>query len=257
MNSTKSFDSVCDGMKGLEVASQGGSPLVPRAGGPLSLRLEPMGGLPGSPLPGPSTLPPPRSEWESGAPEAPKTPRPDGNEWDIADLLLLSPGDEDYESLLEMRHYEADTSEHWSVKGGVFGFSFLQSEGECSFHRPSELPAVAVEEGSTISAMQRRRQLGRRVEVVEPPPSCEDLDESGFEPLVHSTPRPSVFGDDDEKMVGEDSGDEETRHFPSSRRRTTAGRARPTRYRWWRPPCGRKPRNFQGRLPAGRPSSRC
>jgi hypothetical protein len=103
-------------MKGLEMAYQGGSPLVSRAGGPLSLRLEAMGGPPGSLLPSPSTPPPPRSEWESDAPEAPKTTRPDGNKWDVADLLL-SPGDEDYESLLGMGHYEADTSEPMGLGG--------------------------------------------------------------------------------------------------------------------------------------------
>jgi hypothetical protein len=205
MNSSGGFDSVCDGMEDLEVVSQGGSPLVPQAGGPLPLCLVPMGGPPGSPLPGPSAPPPPRSESEFDGPEVPKTPGRDGNEWDVTDLLLLSPGDEDYESLLEMRHCEADTSEHWSVKDGVLGFSFL---GEYSFIQPSELPAVAVEEGSGISSLQRRRQLGRRVEVAEPPPSCVELEGSGFQPLIHSTPRPSVFEEDDDKtMIGEDSGD--------------------------------------------------
>jgi hypothetical protein len=52
------------------------------------------------------------------------------------------------------------------------------------------------------------------VGVAEPPPSCVELEESGFEPLVHSTPRPSVFEEDDDKtMIGEDSGDE-VNHAP-------------------------------------------
>jgi hypothetical protein len=113
-----------------------------------------------------------------------------------------------------LRHDDADLSEHWSVRGGILGYSFLQSEGDCSFLQPSVLPAMTVEEGPTISALQRRRQLGRRVEVAEPPPSCVELEESGFEPLIHSTPCPSVF-EDEETMVGEDSGDEET-HTPGS-----------------------------------------